>query len=327
MALGLFYSELSAKAILSKASGVANFPYESISQALFDAESGDVVFVNGNIVDEKIILKDGVNINFNGFSLSNTNGQELFIDNGVKVNAKVIGLGRIYSQNTKANRPLIVLSGGSTVYFDLEECVSSGSKIVDTNNGDTVYFTAKTINQGGGTDAGMFVADKHSLIVVRNADIVTEGIGFIANGRAEAGTPARLVIENCTFQSKYGAFVQFTSNAEVIVADTRVQCDGVRAIVIMGGGVKKITLKNTDIISTQTNLNATYNAANEPVFYSVVNDGDIRFIGTNTIKAAGTSKPIGGPCTVKVLGKLYVNLVNDAGVVASLEPITVNAGI
>lgn len=327
MALGLFYSELSAKAILCKANGQANYPYETVNGALYAAEAGDVVLVNGNIVNEKIILKDGVNINFNGFSLSNTNGEELVIDNGVQVNAKVIGLGKISSANTIGQRPVISLTGGSTVYFDLEECVSAGSKIINTTNGDTIYFSAKSIIQNGGTTNGMFMADKHSLIVVRNADIRTEGIGFMADGRQEAGLPARIVVENSTFYSKYGAFVQFTSNADVTIVDCRVQCDGVRAVVILGGGTKKITVKNTDIVSTQTYLQAAYNAANEPVFYSSVADGDIRFVGTNTIKATGTSKPIGGPCTAKVLGKLYVNQANDAGVVASIEPITVNAGI
>lgn len=156
--------------------------YDSLNEALAAAAPGETVYLHTNIIEdtEQVVLKDQVNIHFNGFTYTYTapGTESAFIDNGLQVRSRLINGIIIRSGSTVEGTET------DTMCLLMSESTSSiDSKNVHyiNQNGWAVYANCKVegvIASGsvGGIALGSFVDLYDS--IGKGVEFGIKGVGF-----------------------------------------------------------------------------------------------------------------------------------------------------
>jgi hypothetical protein len=213
---------------ISNTSGVPTF-YSTLSLAITAATSGDTITLYGNITETgatAINLKDGVNINFNGFTytLNNTGTTNAFQDNGVAVTCSLYGgtIKRIgATTGSSTNTACLSLTAASKINGSLN-LSSTNSIALYVNNASAkvqninVYTSAYgCCNIALGTLSDSYINCPSTSIVTA----LTIG-GFVMNTNVECGDSAYGITilstgyaENCSVNTVYGIGINCSGKA------------------------------------------------------------------------------------------------------------------
>ena len=221
--------------------GYASLPYETITAAIAAASSGDKILAFGDF-DERIILKDGVDIQVFGDLVytDNSNGTGVIDDNGVAVTCNIIINGVLQNNNTNAfGGRAIKLTGGSTVIFSAQEIISNttaggGYAAISLSAAVNVLTVYGKVNGGGIDIAAASVCDIWGDVYIGDAVAVDSGTVISA-------TASKLYIHG-NVNSIYGG-TNTVSNTATIVIDGDVTTTTGSAPCVSTGGTGSAIIK------------------------------------------------------------------------------------
>lgn len=139
--------------------------FSSYSGAINNAVSGEIVVLHSNLT-EVCILKNNVNVNLNGFTLSsNTAGNTYTLsDNGANVSCSVFGYGNITRlTNTGSTGGAISISGTGTVSISCRNISSVCGYAINKSSTSNVRVFADVITAGNNGEVGN---ENHTISII-----------------------------------------------------------------------------------------------------------------------------------------------------------------
>lgn len=176
-------------ALLQKPSGMGLY-HKTLSEALAFAVAGDTIILLRDTY-EYITLKNGVNINGNGYSMISTADAPLMTDNGQTVVCEVSNFERIES----------TFAGGVSEWNALIMVTGANSKV--TVQGKALITPAAALNWNG----------KAAINMGTNATLWLRIKKIQANAVEVGGTNAKIIVEDGTYSSPMGSSYAYRVDA------------------------------------------------------------------------------------------------------------------
>lgn len=284
-------SALSGPFGIPNTSGIYTY-YSTLQAAINAATSGQTVEVFTDYTEptSQVILKNGVNINFNGhtYTLSSSfGGVSCFIDNGIPVNCSLLNGTISRTVSTVSTSWCLYLTTASTVTTD---CVFTSNRgTVRTDNTSSVIDGGKHFSLSGTSGLGVISVDG----IVRNAytdrtsSPSTNNYGIYLNSGATA--------YNCQVFSTGGSNLYWgiRLGESAVISDCLVDISGGFAAVTQHSGkIHNCTLKTSSATGDAVQILSAGTITNSTIISSAVNalavQQNVRVINCDIFASAGT---------------------------------------
>ncbi|MBO0930368.1 hypothetical protein [Fibrella aquatilis] len=296
-------------ALVQKPSGMALY-HNSLSEAMAFANPGDTVLLLRD-TREFVTLKNGVNINGNGYSLFSDLDGPLMTDGGQTVQCEVTNFERMestFAGGVSEWNALVMVSGAtSNITIQGKSLVTpatalnwNGKSVINLGTGATVTLRVKTIRANavevGGTNARVIIEDGRYI----------SPMGASYTYRVTAGQVGRVIYNNMDIRVNnvltFDDSCQVTFNACRLTSERNGLSDR---------GNSRYTFIDCQFLGQ---IKASWQAEVWPM-HGLSATGSIELIGTNVMVAKGASASWLGTAAgsqVSIMGKVVANKPSPA---------------